>query len=216
MADAPHRCEAISRARPCATLRSSLTLRLPPMSNKTRAGGSFPFSRAPRPAPHPPPPAAAFPAPLLLLLEGGERLLFAFPAALARAGFRPAGRSLGAGHYARQVPKMAPVSGAVRAGASYWAVLSRCCGRVVVAPRFGGAAYSSVLAVNSGEGRQREGESGPARSAVAAGGLGLRRAGGGWLRAGGKLRPVALLPSRLQAALKKDVLFASICLRDFV
>ncbi|XP_049678120.1 28S ribosomal protein S35, mitochondrial isoform X2 [Accipiter gentilis] len=51
---------------------------------------------------------------------------------------------------------MAPVSGAVRAGASYWAVLSRCCGRVVVAPRFGGAAYSSVLAVNSGEGRQRE------------------------------------------------------------
>ena len=89
---------------------------------------------------------------------------------------------------------MAPVGGAVRAGAGYWAVLSRCCGRVVVAPLFGGAAYSSVPAVNSREGQQREGESGPAYSAVVAGvqpsrgsGLGLRLAPGWRGHASGRL-----------------------------
>ncbi|XP_054054690.1 28S ribosomal protein S35, mitochondrial [Rissa tridactyla] len=48
---------------------------------------------------------------------------------------------------------MAPVGGVALAGAGYWIVLSRCCGRVVVAPFFGAAAYSSVPAV---EGQQRE------------------------------------------------------------
>ncbi|KAM6091014.1 small ribosomal subunit protein mS35 isoform 1-T1 [Theristicus caerulescens] len=51
---------------------------------------------------------------------------------------------------------MAPISGPVLAGGGYWAVLSRCCGRVVVERLVGGAAYSSVPAVSSREGQQRE------------------------------------------------------------
>ncbi|XP_055664185.1 28S ribosomal protein S35, mitochondrial [Falco peregrinus] len=51
---------------------------------------------------------------------------------------------------------MAPVSGAARLGAGYWAALGRRCGRAPLAPAFGAAPYSSVPAVSSGEGQQRE------------------------------------------------------------
>ncbi|KAM6291233.1 small ribosomal subunit protein mS35 isoform 2-T2 [Porphyrio hochstetteri] len=51
---------------------------------------------------------------------------------------------------------MVPVGSAALAGAGYWAVLSRCCGRVVVAPLSGSAAYSSVPVLSSREGQQRE------------------------------------------------------------
>lgn len=110
---------------------------------------------------------------------------------------------------------MAPVSGAALAGAGYWAVLSRCCGRAVVTPVFGSAAYSSAPAVNSREGQRREGEGGPDGFSVLAG-AGVQPAGGGWgvqgsglrlapgwrgLGTGGELRPASLLTSRLQAAL---------------
>ncbi|KAM4671258.1 small ribosomal subunit protein mS35 isoform 1-T1 [Amazona ochrocephala] len=49
---------------------------------------------------------------------------------------------------------MAAVSGAALAGC--WVVLSRCRGMVVVAPRFGAAAYCSAPAVSSKEGQQGE------------------------------------------------------------
>lgn len=68
-----------------------------------------------------------------------------------------------------QVPKMALVGGAVLGGAGHWAVLSRSCGRVVAAPLFGAAAYSSVPAVSNRDGQQREGESGPVRVAAVRG-----------------------------------------------
>ncbi|XP_068018497.1 small ribosomal subunit protein mS35 [Melanerpes formicivorus] len=45
---------------------------------------------------------------------------------------------------------------AERAAAGYWAVLSRRCGKIVVAPFFGSAAYSTAPAVSSRAGQQRE------------------------------------------------------------
>lgn len=123
----------------------------PHPTSPARATGFAP-SRAPQSAPHRPSP----PAPLLL--EGGELIRFAFTTVLARAGFRPAGRTLGAEAARGQVPKMALAGGVVLAAAGPWAVLSRSCGRAAAAPLFGAAAYSSVPAVNSRDGQQREGE----------------------------------------------------------